>query len=65
EPGRRIFAGEALFIHGEKSDYVRDSYRESMGQLFPHFRQRMLHGAGHWLYAEQPQLFAQAIKGFL
>ncbi|MET0107800.1 MAG: alpha/beta fold hydrolase [Candidatus Thiodiazotropha sp.] len=65
EPGRRIFAGEVLFIHGEKSDYVRDSHRESMGRLFPHYRQRMLHGAGHWLYAEQPQLFAQAVKGFL
>jgi esterase len=65
EPGRRIFAGDVLFIHGEKSDYVRDNYQEKIGQLFPHYRQRMLHGAGHWLYAEQPQLFAQVVKRFL
>ncbi|MEW8027786.1 MAG: alpha/beta fold hydrolase [Candidatus Thiodiazotropha sp.] len=65
EPGRRIFAGEVLFIHGERSDYVRDAYRERMGKLFPHYRQRMLHDAGHWLYAEQPQYFAQAVKSFL
>jgi esterase len=64
EPGRRIFAGDVLFIHGEKSDYVRDGYQEKIGQLFPHYRQRMLHGAGHWLYAEQPQLFAQIVKRF-
>jgi esterase len=65
ETGRRIFAGDVLFIHGEKSDYVRDDYQEKIAQLFPHYRQRMLHGAGHWLYAEQPQLFAQVVKRFL
>jgi esterase len=65
DPHQRIYAGEVLFIHGEKSDYVTDAYRERMAQLFPHFRQRMLHGAGHWLYAEQPKLFAQAVKNFL
>ena len=65
EPGRRIFAGDVLFIHGERSDYVRDDYLEKIGLLFPHYRRRMMHGAGHWLYAEQPQLFAQVVKRFL
>lgn len=65
QPDRRIFAGDTLFIHGERSDYVRDAYRERIGQLFPHYRQRMLQGAGHWLYAEQPLHFAQAVKRFL
>ncbi len=65
QPGRRIYAGEVLFIHAERSDYVIDAYRERIGKLFPHYRKRMLHGAGHWLYAEQPLLFAQAVKGFL
>ncbi|MEW8506337.1 MAG: alpha/beta fold hydrolase [Candidatus Thiodiazotropha sp.] len=65
EVKREIFAGEALFIHGEKSDYVKDAYRDRIAQLFPHYRLRMLHGAGHWLYAEQPRLFAQAVKSFV
>ncbi|MBT2968841.1 MAG: alpha/beta fold hydrolase [Candidatus Thiodiazotropha sp. (ex Ctena orbiculata)] len=60
-----IFAGETLFVHGEKSDYVTDAYRERIAQLFPHYRLRMLHGAGHWLYAEQPQLFAQVVRHFI
>jgi esterase len=65
DPGGRHYAGETLFIHGEKSDYVKQAYHETIGKLFPHHRQRLLHGAGHWLYAEQPQRFTQAIKGFL
>jgi esterase len=65
DPGGQTFAGDTLFIHGERSDYVRDDYQARIGQLFPHYRQRMLHGAGHWLYAEQPRLFAQAVKHFL
>lgn len=65
DPGRRQFAGETLFIHGERSDYVKQADYEGIGQLFPHYRQRMLHGAGHWVYAEQPRLFAQAVKRFV
>ncbi|MES9993029.1 MAG: alpha/beta fold hydrolase [Candidatus Thiodiazotropha sp.] len=60
-----FFAGDALFIHGEKSDYVKVAYRHRIAQLFPHYRLRMLHGAGHWLYAEQPQQFAQVVKSFV
>jgi esterase len=65
DSGRHQFAGEVLFIHGERSDYVKQAYHEKISQLFPHYRQRMIHDAGHWLYAEQPQLFAQVVKRFL
>lgn len=59
------FAGEALFLHGERSDYVRPEHREEIDRLFPHARQRMLPKAGHWLYAEQPEAFSRVVKGFL
>ncbi len=62
---RLIYAGDVLFVHGERSDYVRDTHREQICRLFPHYRLRMLNGAGHWLYAEQPQRFAQVVKEFL
>jgi pimeloyl-ACP methyl ester carboxylesterase len=62
---RLIFAGDVLFVHGERSDYLKDAYRERIGQLFPHYRLRMMNGVGHWLYAEQPQRFAQVVKEFL
>jgi pimeloyl-ACP methyl ester carboxylesterase len=65
DTGSHQFAGEVLFIHGERSDYVKQGYQEKISQLFPLYRQRMLHGASHWLYAEQPQLFTQAVKRFL
>jgi esterase len=59
------FAGDVLFIHGERSDYVAEAYQDKIAQLFPHYRQRVLHNAGHWLYAEQPDSFAQAVLAFL
>jgi esterase len=59
------FAGEVLFIYGERSDYVLPEYRDSIDALFPHARLRMLNGAGHWLYTEQPEAFSRALKAFL
>lgn len=61
----RSFAGEVLFLYGERSDYVRPEYRRAIEQLFPHARQRMLPAAGHWLYAEQPEAFSRAVRTFL
>lgn len=57
------FAGKTLFIYGERSDYVTPAQRGAIEQHFPHARLRMINGAGHWLYAEQPQAFAQMVKG--
>lgn len=59
------FAGEVLFLYGERSDYVAPEHRQEIERLFPHARLRMLHGAGHWLYAEQPEAFSRAVKTFL
>jgi esterase len=65
EMASRVFPGEALFIHGDRSSYVDEAARKVIKQRFPHYRERLLHGAGHWLYAEQPQAFAQALCRFL
>ena len=59
------FPGEVLFLYGERSDYVKTGYRKVIDQLFPLARMRMLPGAGHWLYAEQPEAFSKAVKAFL
>ncbi len=61
----RVFPGEALFIHGDRSNYVDEAARKVIKRRFPHYRERLLHEAGHWLYAEQPQVFAQALRRFL
>ncbi len=59
------FPGDVLFIHGGSSSYVKPEHLPTIRELFPFARLRMLAGAGHWVYAEQPQLFTQAVRNFL
>ena len=65
DPQGLSYAGEVLFLYGERSDYVLPEYRDRMLHLFPLARLRMLPQAGHWIYAEQPDAFSQAVKLFL
>ena len=58
------FAGKTLFLYGEKSDYVRPEHWDTIGRLFPLARLRLLPAAGHWVYADQPEAFARAVKAF-
>ncbi|RDH85334.1 MAG: esterase [endosymbiont of Escarpia spicata] len=59
------FPGAALFIHGGNSDYVSPDSRPVIKTLFPYARMRQLTGAGHWLYAEQPDAFSRQVTLFL
>jgi esterase len=63
--GQSVYPGDVLFIHGECSDYVSDEVLPVIHRYFPHYRQRVVHGAGHWLYSEQPDHFSQAVRHFL
>ncbi len=62
-PGAR-YQGPTLFIHGTRSDYVKPEYLPRMKQLFPNLELVALE-AGHWVYAEQPDAFLQAVETFL
>jgi esterase len=59
------FPGDVLFVYGGRSDYVKPEYLPAIRELFPFARMRMLAGAGHWVYAEQPEPFTQAVTTFL
>ena len=59
------YPGDVLFIHGGNSSYVKPEYQPVIRKLFPFARIRMLPGAGHWVYAEQPEPFTQALTAFL
>ena len=59
------YAGEVLFLYGERSDYVLPEYRSRIQALFPLARLRMLAQAGHWVYADQPEAFSRAVKAFM
>ncbi len=63
-PGQ-AYPGEALFAYGMQSDYVVPEHRDAILRLFPRAHLQGIQGAGHWVYAEQPQAFSQALLRFL
>ena len=61
EPGRR-WAKRVLFLGGENSAYI-DS--PTILKLFPSAIIDVIAGAGHWLHAEQPDVFCERVLGYL
>ena len=59
------YPGPALFISGARSNYIQPEHEPSIRHLFPQARITRIEGAGHWVHAEQPQAFLQAIAPFL
>ena len=57
--------GTALFLRGERSDYVLPSHRRAILDLFPGAVIETLAAAGHWLHAERPELFIPRAEAFL
>jgi pimeloyl-ACP methyl ester carboxylesterase len=59
------FDGHTLFLTGALSHYVKPDYRDTIRGLFPKSHFAKLPGAGHWLHAERPREFEQAVRVFL
>ena len=59
------YRGPVLWIAGEKSDYITDADREPMRALFPAVRKVVIKNAGHWVHAEQPEVFLSTLRVFL
>jgi len=59
------FEGPTLFVTGAKSDYVRPEHRPEIERLFPNARTVEIADAGHWVHAEQPESFLDAVSTFL
>ncbi|MEM6744944.1 MAG: alpha/beta hydrolase, partial [Pseudomonadota bacterium] len=57
--------GPALFLAGGESDYLTEAHRPGIEALFPRAEFETLAGAGHWLHAEAPGPFAEAVERFL
>jgi len=58
------FDQPSLFIRGERSDYVNARDITELQQHFPQ-AQFVTLPTDHWVHAEQPQLFIQALEAFL
>jgi esterase len=59
------FDGETLFIKGEKSDYINASNFSDIIDLFPNNQLVEIPGAGHWVHADNPLAFINAVENFL
>jgi len=64
-PLDRPFEMPALFVRGEKSEYIRDEDLPGMKKFFPHAEVIKIAGAGHWVHVDAPQEFATAVLAFL
>jgi pimeloyl-ACP methyl ester carboxylesterase len=59
------YSGKAIFVAGQNSDYILDSYHNSILEYFPKADFKAIAKAGHWLHAEQPQAVMQTLLDFL
>ncbi len=59
------FEKDTLFINGEKSNYILDSDKPGILDLFPKVQFVTIPGVGHWVHAEAPDLFYEAVMKFL
>lgn len=59
------YEGPTLFLTGLKSSYVLPEHRERVISLFPNVGHAGIKDAGHWLHAEKPREFLDAVTTFL
>ncbi|HAH22325.1 MAG TPA: alpha/beta hydrolase [Prolixibacteraceae bacterium] len=60
-----IFNYPVLFIKGENSNYILPEDYPSIRRIYPEAIIRVIPHSGHWLHAEQPQLFMEVLEEFL
>lgn len=63
--GDQRYDGPCLVLRGANSDYVSDAMLPALKQVLPNARVVTLKEAGHWLHADQPQVFQQAVGSFV
>jgi esterase len=63
-PEEEVFT-PTLFIRGDRSNYILDEDFYQLESYFPDSHVETIHGAGHWVHAEAPDLFMNAVLEFL
>ncbi len=59
------FEKPVLFLKGGMSDYISDNYESTLLNFFPLAQIDVIEETGHWLYAEKPDAFIEAMENFL
>ncbi|MCF8239501.1 MAG: alpha/beta fold hydrolase [Saprospiraceae bacterium] len=61
----QVYTGTTTFFRGGRSDYILDEDWPDILLRFPAAELKTIPDAGHWLHAEQPDLFYQAVLDIL
>jgi len=64
-PENSIFDKPTLFLRGGNSNYILDTDLPEIKNHFPNFELITIPNVGHWLHAENPQLFFEGTARFL
>ena len=59
------FDKPTLFLRGEKSDYIREEDEKLIRELFPKVVFKTIRDGTHWLHADNPDGFIEAVRRFL
>lgn len=59
------YKNPVLFIRGEKSDYIDEAQFPLISSMFPDVRHVSIAGASHWVHADAPGPFLDALRKFL
>lgn len=60
-----LISQPSLFIYGGASRYVLEEDIQEISESFPQAEFVEIPGAGHWLHAEKPQEFFEAVRDFI
>ena len=60
-----VFSKPTLFIRGGKSDYILNEDFENLKKHFPNSSIETIPDVGHWLHAENPEMFYEIANSFL
>lgn len=60
-----VYRQPTLFLRGGRSNYIQQQDEPLIYQHFPHAKIVTIPNAGHWLHAEQPELFFEEVLRFL
>ncbi|HLT53557.1 MAG TPA: hypothetical protein VKZ97_06690, partial [Flavobacteriaceae bacterium] len=64
-PAHAVFNGDTLFLRGDKSEYIGPQDELIIKNHFPKSQLVTIANAGHWLHAENPADFFNAVMVFL
>jgi pimeloyl-ACP methyl ester carboxylesterase len=59
------YRGPALFVHGTRSNHVLPEHEPAIRRIFPKAAFAAIDGAGHWVHADRPEAFVEAVARFL